>query len=66
MKRTLLAVLALTGTLLVGHGSALAQDSATQAGGSQSTQSNYRAEYRPVPERYSFAEKNSSSRSMCH
>ena len=38
MKRTLLAVLTLTATLLLGHGSAFAQDSATQAGASQSTQ----------------------------
>jgi hypothetical protein len=38
MKRTLLTVLALTGTLLPGYGPAFAQDSATQTGASQSTQ----------------------------
>jgi septal ring factor EnvC (AmiA/AmiB activator) len=39
MKRTLLAVLTLTATLLLDHGSAFAQDTAPQAGASQSTQS---------------------------
>ncbi len=38
MKRTLLAALALTGTLLLDHGSVLAQETATQAGASQSAQ----------------------------
>jgi len=38
MKRTALAVLALTATLLLDHGSAFAQDNATQAGSSQTAQ----------------------------
>jgi hypothetical protein len=39
MKRALLTTLAITGTLLLGHGSAFAQDSTTQAGATQSSQS---------------------------
>jgi len=38
MKKYLLAVLAMTGVVLVGHPSAFAQDSTTQAGASQSAQ----------------------------
>jgi hypothetical protein len=38
MKKPLLAVLALSGAVLLGHGSAVAQDSGTQAGASQNSQ----------------------------